>query len=155
MMDQEALITRVKELIRPVLSSRQAELVEMTFRYEGRRVFLRFLVDTARGITLNELREINRAIGAILDEHDLIPDRYMLEVSSPGLDRLLKAPLDFERVVGRRVRVQTLVEVNARWEYSGELVNAGEEAIVLKLDNGDKCRILLSEIARAAQEIRI
>ena len=155
MFDKEAAINRVKELIQPLLASRQAELVELTCRQEGSRVIVRLLVDTARGIRLNELSSLNQAIGAILDEHEVISSAYMLEVSSPGLDRPLKTGVDFERVIGRRVRVSTTIPVNSRREHVGELLSAGEEAIVLRLDGSEKIRILLSEIAYAVQEIKI
>jgi ribosome maturation factor RimP len=129
--------------------------VEINYRFEGGRVVLRLLVDTASGVTLDELSGLNRSIGALLDEHDVIPERYVLEVSSPGLDRPLKTPADFERVIGRRLKVNLTVPLNDRQEYAGELLNANEEAIVLKMDTGDKLRILLADIARAVQEVRI
>ena len=154
-MDQELLVSQVKELIQPLLTSRQVDLVEITCRMEGSRVILRFLVDTVRGIRLNELSRLNQAIGAVLDEHSIIPSSYMLEVSSPGLDRPLKTAADFERVIGRRIKVRMLVPVQFKSEHAGQLLNAGEEAIVLELDTGDKLRVLLSEIAHAVQEIRI
>jgi len=155
MLDKETLLNRVKELIQPLLEARQAELVELACRQEGSRVVLRCLVDTARGITLEELSRLNQAIGAVLDEHDVIPERYLLEVNSPGLDRPLKAPLDFERVLGRRIRVTTVAPVNSRWEFTGELLGASDQMITLRLDNGDKLQILLSDIAHAVQEIKI
>ena len=150
---QEEVINRVRELIAPILSGRQVELVELTCRRGGGKLLLRCLVDTASGITLEDLSTLNRAIGAVLDEHDAVPERYLLEVSSPGLDRPLKSPTDFERVVGRRVRVITSVPVALRQEHIGELLSTGEEAIVLRLDSGDKVQILLSQILRAVQEI--
>ena len=149
------MINRIRELAGPLLAGRHAELVELTCRFEGSRTLLRFLVDTAGGIHLNELNELNRAIGALIDEHELIPSSYTLEVSSPGLDRPLKTPLDFERVIGRRLKVSTLVPIRSRQEFSGELVSAGEESIFVRLDTGDKVQIQLSEIARATQEIKL
>lgn len=148
-----ALLERVKALIQPLVASRQAELVELTCHPAGGRLLVRCLVDTARGITLEELSHLNRAIGAVLEEHDVIPDRYLLEVSSPGLDRPLKNGLDFERVIGRRVNVTTRVPPDSSREYRGDLLSANEEAIVLRLDSGEKVQILLSQITRAVQEI--
>ena len=155
MLDKEAILSRVKELIQPLLAARQAELVELACRQEGSRVVLRCLVDTAQGITLEELSRLNQAIGAVLDEHDVIPERYLLEVSSPGLDRLLKTLPDFERVLGRRIRVMTAASVNSRREFIGELLGASDHMITLRLDNGDKLQILLSNIAHAVQEIKL
>lgn len=155
MMDQTVILNRVRELIQPLLAGRGAELVELTAHPGGGRLTLRCLVDTARGITLEELSGLNRSIGAVLDEHDVIPDRYLLEVSSPGLDRPLKMQTDFERVIGRRVRVMTTVPIAARQEHHGEVLSAGEESVMLRLDSGEKLQIPLSQIMRAVQEIRL
>ena len=154
MLDQTALLNRVRELIQPLLSSRGAELVDLTAHPGGGRLALRCLVDTVRGITLDELSGLSRSIGALLEEHELISDRYLLEVSSPGLDRPLKKWTDFERVIGRRVRVTAAApgEVS-RKEHHGEVLGANEEAVVLMLDSGDKLQIPLSQITHAVQEI--
>jgi ribosome maturation factor RimP len=152
-MHQEQLLQQIRQLIEPVLRGRQMELVDLSCHFGSGRTIIRCLVDTARGITLDELSSANRVIGALLDEHDLIPERYLLEVSSPGLDRPLKNTADFERVIGRRIRVVTSVPVDAKQEHSGELLGANDEAIVLKLDSGDKLQIVLSHIAHAVQEI--
>lgn len=152
-MDTAFLVERIKGLIQPLLAGRQAELVELTCHPTGGRLLVRCLVDKSSGITVEELSRLNRAIGAVLDEHDAIAERYVLEVSSPGLDRPLKHAADFERVIGRRVKVLTRIPVGSGQEHRGELLNAGEEAIVLKLDSGEKRQIPLSEITHAAQEI--
>ena len=153
MMDQTAILDRVRELLQPLLSSRGVELVELNAHPTSGRLILRCLVDTVRGVTLDELSGLNRSIGAVLEEHDVIPDRYLLEVSSPGLDRPLKTGTDFERVIGRRVYVMTSVLLAAHREHRGEVLNAGEESVVLRLDSGDKLQIPLSQITRAVQEI--
>ncbi len=155
MLDKEAILNRVRELIQPLLESRQTELVELTCRYEGSRIMLRCLVDTARGITLDELSRLNQAIGALLDEYDVISERYLLEVSSPGLDRPLRTPIDFERMIGRRIKVATTVPINSLQEIAGELLGSNERIITLKLDDGNKLQIALSEIIHAVQEIKL
>ncbi len=151
----EEITHRVRDLIDPLLRSRAVELVELVCRPAGGRLLLRCLVDTARGVTVQELTELNRAIGAVLDEHDAVPERYVLEVSSPGLDRPLKVASDFERVIGRRVRVRTNQPLDSRWEHVGELLGAGELVVVLKLDSGDKLQIPLAQILSAVQEVRL
>jgi ribosome maturation factor RimP len=152
-MEIEQIARRVEELIRPLLASRQVELVEFTCRPAGGRILLKCLVDTARGITVQQLSELNRAIGAVLDEHDAVPTSYLLEVSSPGLDWPLKRWTDFERVIGRRIRVTTLVALDSRFEHIGTLLSANEEAISLALDSGDKLKIPIAQIASAVQDI--
>ena len=154
-MDQTDILNRVRELIQPLLAGRGAELVELTCHPGGGRLTLRLLVDTARGITLEELSSLNRSIGALLEEHDLIQDRYLLEVSSPGLDRRLKESRDFERVIGRRVRVTLSAPLADRHEHRGQVIGANEEAVVLRLDSGEKLQVPLVLIAHAVQEIEL
>ena len=153
MIDHTEILDRVRELIRPLLAARGAELVELTCHPGGGRLTLRCLVDTARGTTLDELSGLNRAIGAVLEENDVIPDRYLLEVSSPGLDRPLKTPADFERVIGRRVKVTTSAPVAGRQEHLGQVLGVNEEAVMLRLDSGEKLPIPFFQIQHAVQEI--
>ena len=154
MIDQTEILNRVRELIQPLLTRLGVELVELTCHPGGGRLTLRFLVDTARGMTLDELSGLNRSIGAVLEEHDVIPDRYLLEVSSPGLDRPLKTVADFERVIGRRVKVMTLAPVAGQKEHWGEVLGANEETVMLRLDSGEKFPIPFSQIQHAVQEIK-
>lgn len=150
-----SVVDRVRELIGPLLAGRGAELVELTCHPAGGRLVLRCLVDTARGVTLGELSGLNHAIGALIEEHNLIQDRYLLEVSSPGLDRRLKEGRDFERVIGRRVRVTLSAPFADRHEHRGEVIGANETTVVLRLDSGEKLQVPLSLIAHAVQEIEL
>ena len=149
----EPVMTRVRARIDPLLASRHIELVELTYRREGPQMVLRFLIDTAAGITVAECGELNRAIGAILDEHDVIPDRYTLEVASPGLDRSLKTPRDFERVIGRRVAIHLREPLDGRWELVGTVASVGDELVTITLDSTERMRVPLAAMASARQEI--
>lgn len=152
-MDDRQVMERVKALVEPLLTRRGVDLVEVSYRYEGQGRVLRLLVDTARGVKVGELSALNQSVGALLDEQEVVPGPYTLEVSSPGLDRPLRTQADFERVIGRRVRVRTRESVQERTEHLGEVLGANEEAVVIRLDSGDKRRIPLEKIARAVQEI--
>ena len=154
-MDQTERINRVKELICGLLAARQVELVDLMVAYGGGRLQVRCLVDTVRGIKMSDLSDLSRSIGAILDEREVFPEPYVLEVSSPGLDRPLKSCPDFERILGRRIRVLTATNLDGRQEHRGELLSAGQEAIVLRLDSGEKLLIPLTEIRHAVQEVRL
>ena len=154
MFDATATLARVRELTEPLLASRGMELVELTCRPQGGGLALKFLVDTARGIAVGELSSLNRAIGAVLDEQNAVPEQYTLEVSSPGLDRPLRSGRDFERVIGRRVQVLTSAPVNARQEHHGDVLGASDELVTLKADSGEKLQIPLAQIVHAVQEVR-
>ncbi len=154
MFDANAILARVRGLTDPLLASRNVELVELTCRPAGGGLALKFLVDTARGIAVGELTSLSRAIGAVLDEHEAVPERYTLEVSSPGLDRALRSGRDFERVIGRRVRVLTSAPVHDRQEHHGDVLGASDELVTLKDDSGEKVQIHLAQIVHAVQEVK-
>lgn len=156
MVDRELMANKVRELIEPMLKSRRVDLVELICAPGGGRITVRCLVDTAQGITLDELSTLNQSIGAILDEQEVISDRYLLEVSSPGLDRPLKTPLDFDRMIGRRLKVVTKSALDgSEQEVAGQLIGANEELITLRIDNGEKFQISLSDVTKAVQEVEL
>ena len=109
-------------LILPLLNRRDVELVEMAVSGGHRRKIVRIFVDRPDGITVDECAALSRDIADMLDTRDPIDSTYLLEVSSPGLTRPLKTDRDFERVVGKSLRlvvdglgvaVGTLLQVKA------------------------------------------
>ncbi len=150
---KRAIISRVKDLIQPVLEAQGAELVELQYGRPRRgRGILRLFVDRPGGITLEEITRISRIVGGLLEIHDVIPGAYNLEVSSPGLTRALKQPEDYQRYVGRLVRVTTRTPWEGRQVHSGILQGLRDGQVCLK--EGDSlCCIPLGEIARARLDI--
>ena len=153
-MGKDEILNRLAELIQPYLAAQGAELVDLQYGRPRRgRGMLRLFVDRFEGgITLAELTRISRVVGDLLDVHDLIPGAYNLEVSSPGLTRALKKPRDYERYVGRLVRVTTRALWEGRQVHSGILQGLKDDQVCLK--EGDVlCCIPLKEIARARLDI--
>ncbi len=93
-------------VIEPVLSAMGIDLVDLLIHGRGGRTLVRILVDEPGGISIRRVSQASRAISDLLDQKDLIPVRYTLEVSSPGVDRPLKTARDFIRHTGRLVTVQ-------------------------------------------------
>jgi len=149
-----AIISRVEELIQPYLAAQGAELVDLQYTRPRRgRGILRLFVDRpGGGITLEEITRISRIVGGLLDVHDVIPGPYTLEVSSPGLTRALKKPQDYQRFVGRLVRVTTRVPWEGSQVHCGILQGLQEDRVCLQEGESLLC-IPLSEIARARLEI--
>src|SRR3989338_1423962 len=104
-MQKTDIIDKVRPIISNILSDNKIELVSMTYRREGRDNVLRILADTAKGITAAECARVNEFISEALDREDIIGERYLLEVSSPGLDRPLKTKADFVKELGKKVRI--------------------------------------------------
>lgn len=97
---------RVEELILPVVEGLGYELVDTEFVKEAGMYYLRLIVDSEKGIGLDECEEITRAVNPILDEKDPIDENYFLEVSSPGIDRVLKRDKEFSKYKNHDVEVK-------------------------------------------------
>ncbi|GMW03070.1 MAG: hypothetical protein AMXMBFR84_42060 [Candidatus Hydrogenedentota bacterium] len=97
------------------------ELVEVEFLKQGYTWTLRLYVDKPGGITLDDCADVSRLLSPILDEADFVEGNYVLEVSSPGIDRPIRKPHDFERYVGMPVRIKTLAPVQGRRNFRGVL----------------------------------
>ena len=95
----------VEKLLEPILEADGIEVVDVEY-VRDRTWILRIFIDQEGGVDLHDCQVISEKAGAILDEKDLIPDNYMLEVSSPGLDRVLKKDKDFIRYTGEEVDVK-------------------------------------------------
>lgn len=104
-MAHKEIEAEVERLLEPVLEKDGIELVDVEYVRE-RNWILRIYIDKEGGVDLNDCQTVSEKAGALLDEKDLIPDNYMLEVSSPGLDRVLKKDKDFIRYTGEDVDVK-------------------------------------------------
>lgn len=153
MSSKEEILSRLEELVQPLLTAHGDELVDLEYARPRRgRGILRLFVDRPGGISLEELTRINRVVGELLDVHDLIPGSYNLEVSSPGLTRALKKPADYQRYVGRLVRITTRAPWEGRQVHQGILEGLEGEIVCLK-EGKNMSFIPLSEIARARLDI--
>ncbi len=104
-MNDPALQEAIEKLIASYLKYQGAELVDLQLSGSPRNRTLRIDVDRTDGVTVDECARLSRGIADVLDTHDPISGRYVLEVSSPGLDRPLKSDRDYRRAVGRAVKV--------------------------------------------------
>lgn len=104
-MAHKEIEAEAERLLEPVLEKDGIELVDVEYVRE-RNWILRIYIDKEGGVDLNDCQTVSEKAGALLDEKDLIPDNYMLEVSSPGLDRVLKKDKDFIRYTGEDVDVK-------------------------------------------------
>lgn len=96
---------RLDALVRQSCDEAGVELVEFDFFQAGNRKLMRIYIDSPTGVSIDDCAKVSRALGAALDLEDLIPQAYNIEVSSPGLDRPLKTTRDFERHIGRLLRI--------------------------------------------------
>lgn len=146
---------RIRQIAERITASEGMELVDMEYRREGSRWILRFFIDKPGGVNLDDCEEISGQLGAQIDVEDLVPHRYTLEVSSPGLDRVLARESDFVRFAGRRVRVTTHRPVEGRRRFQGRLEGFADGRVLLSTDDGKRWKLRLEDVARARLEIEI
>jgi ribosome maturation factor RimP len=121
----------IEKILRPVVEDSGFELVDLQLRSEFGRWVLRLMIDRPGGITLDECAKLSREVSPHLDVADLLPFRYALEVSSPGVHRPLKSRADFERFSGELVQVQASEPLEGRKTFRGKNLGVDEEGRVL------------------------
>jgi len=115
-------LDQVRAIVERVASSQGLEVVEVELRGGGKARMLRIFIDKPNGVTNEDCASVSREVGTIVDVEDAMPGGpYTLEVSSPGLDRKLSRPADFERFQGSRVKLTTRDEVNGNRHFEGRL----------------------------------
>ncbi|HEX9443553.1 MAG TPA: ribosome maturation factor RimP [Candidatus Binatia bacterium] len=152
-MSVDPVVSRVWEIAAPMAAAEGMEIVDIEFRREGSRSgkVLRLYLDKEGGPTLDELARVSRLLNEKLDASPVDAGSYVLEVSSPGINRALKTPGHFSRFVGRRVRVRTREAVDGRRAFLGILREATPDDIVVAQD-GREFRIALPLIEKANYE---
>ena len=122
---------RVEELMNDILQDSEFELVDVEYIME-RDWYLRIFVDKPGGVDLDDCQMLSEKIGKILDKEQLIEDSYILEVSSPGIDRVLKKDRDFVREAGKQVDVSLYAPINGKKNFVGTLESRDKNFLTLK-----------------------
>jgi len=121
-------------LLAPTVESLGYELVDVELRLGGKNGLLRLYIDQPEGIGLSDCETVSRQVSAVLDVEDPIPGHYVLEVSSPGLDRRLTKPEHYRRFLGADVRIKLRFPVEGRRNFRGALRAANEETVEVEVD---------------------
>ena len=124
---------KVESLIKPKVEEIGYDLYDVEYAKEGKNYFLRVFIDKPKGIDLNDCEKVNNAINDILDNADYIKEQYFLEVSSPGVERILRRDKHLEKNIGEEINVKLFrKDENENKEYQGILKSFNEEKIVLE-----------------------
>lgn len=151
LMDRE-LISSLWAMIEPVLEPESIELVELEFKMEAGRWVLRLYIDTPTGVMLDDCELVSRQIGALLDIKDPIARPYTLEVSSPGINRVLRKERDFIQFAGSPVKIRTRRKLDGRRNFQGTLKGMENSNIVLDVD-GKRVEIRPDDLERARLDL--
>ncbi len=133
-----AIDRRMAEIITPVIEDMGFELVRVRLM-SGKTTTLQIMADKPEGgIEVDDCAEISQAVGAVLDVEDPILDEYVLEVSSPGIDRPLTRLKDFEAFEGYEAKIETAELIDGRRRFKGELAGIEGDEVLINIPEGDE-----------------
>lgn len=138
----------LQEILEPGAEALGFEVLAVELTGSPGQSVVRVYIDGPEGVTVDDCARASHQFGAILDVEDPIAGQYVLEVSSPGLDRPLTKARHFQAVVGREIRLQTSVALDGRRRFRGRLKDADSERLEMIID-GETYRIPLSSVAKA------
>ncbi|ONI43713.1 ribosome maturation factor RimP [Candidatus Epulonipiscium fishelsonii] len=150
-------VQTVTKYIEPIINELNFELVDLEFIKQGSTYYLRLYIDKDGGITIDDCQIASRKVEVVLDEKDPIKDPYMLEVSSPGLDRVIKKDMDFIKFADRIVDVKLYKTISSKLgkqkHIQAKLIKkikdekTSEDILVLELEDGELLNIDFKNIA--------
>ncbi len=145
-MQVKELLAKVEEMLMPIVDDNECEFVDVEFVKEGPNKYLRVYADKKGGITIDDCEVISRALEAQLEKNDFIEEAYILEVSSPGIDRILKRDFEYTKYKGRLVDVKFYKPIDKVKQVQGNLVGLIDDKIVIE-ENGKELAFDRKDVA--------
>lgn len=146
---QESLEARITILAEQVAASMGMEVVLVEIKGGGNRSIVRTFIDKPGGVSLNDCERFSKRLSVLLDVEDWIPFSYILEVSSPGLNRPLIKEADYRRFAGQNAKVRTRLPVEGQRSFRGNVLGITEGRVGLEVAPGKQIEIALSNIEKA------
>ena len=138
---------KVEQLVKDKIEKIGYDLYDVEYAKEGPNYYLRIYIDNPNGIDLNDCEKVSNEINDILDEADYIKEQYYLEVSSAGVERVLRKDKHLEQNIGKKVEIKLFrKDTNRNKEYIGELIEFDSETIIIKTE--EKIKIERNNIAQ-------
>lgn len=140
-------VDTARRIIQPVLDQMGLELWDTRFEKEGSSWFLRYFIDKEGGVTIQDCENVSRAVERLLDEADPISQSYILEISSPGIERKLIRDEHYARYIGHDVLVRLIRPVQGMRDFVGALTAKNGDDITIRLDEDTEMTFRKSEAA--------
>jgi ribosome maturation factor RimP len=141
---------QVEEIARRVAESEGLEVVEVECKGSGPQHLIRISIDKQGGVTHGDCALVSQQVGTILDVENVVPGgRYRLEVTSPGVERTLKKPQDYERFQGKKARITLRDAVEGRFTWEGTLAGFADGSVALETEPGRTLRFPLERVQKA------
>ena len=147
---REDVSSKIEEVARRVGESEGLEVVEVEVKGGGSTRFVRIAIDKPEGVTHGDCELMSQQVGTILDVEDVVPGgRYTLEVSSPGIERKLLKPQDYERFQGKKARISLREPVEGRRNWEGILAGFADGSVSVEIEPGRTRQFPLEQIQKA------
>jgi ribosome maturation factor RimP len=143
---------RIRQLVVEVVEGQGYELVELELKGSGNNSVLRVYIDKPGGVSHSDCGLVSEQVGTVLDVEDVIPYKYTLEISSPGLDRKLVRESDYTRFEGKQAKIQTRIPLQHQKVFKGRLQGLRDGSVLLELQSGSVLEIPLDVIQEARLE---
>lgn len=140
---------QIEKIILPVAENENVEIVDIEYVSENGQKILRIYIDHPNGVNLDLCTKMSHLFGTEIDKNDPITEHYILEISSPGIDRILKKEKDFLRFKGFNIKVTTLAAINSQKHFKGTLAAVGNNKIVIDDVTNGIVEIEIKNILRA------
>lgn len=129
---------RTEALLLPIAAAHQVEIYDVEYVKEGSDWYLRAYIDKPEGVDINDCENVSRALSEALDKEDFISDAYILEVSSPGLGRVLKKDKHLEKSLGQEVELKTYKPIDQCKEFGGILKSYDKDTVTITMEEEEK-----------------
>jgi ribosome maturation factor RimP len=148
--EKQSLEARISGLAEQVAASMGMEIVLVEIKGEGSRSIIRTYLDLPTGVTLDDCERFSKRFSVVLDVEDWIPFSYVLEVSSPGINRPLIKESDFHRFCGKNAKVRTRLPIEGQKSFKGKIVGINEGKLMLEVAQEKKVVIAVADIEKAS-----
>ncbi len=146
MSQKEDYEKRTEELLKPIAEANGVRIYDVEYVKEGSDYYLRSYIDKAGGVSIDDCEAVSRALNEVLDKEDYIEDSYIMEVSSPGLGRVLKKDRHLEYSLGEEVEVKLFKPLNGSKDFEGVLKAYDKETVTVEI-SGEDTAFVRKEIA--------
>ena len=144
------IVQKITQIIEPTLADMGFALVRVLYQGADTNNTLQIMIERAdfSAMQADDCEKVSKALSAILDVEDVIANRYLLEVTSPGIDRPLVKLADYERFSGREAKVETLIPVDGRKRFKGKLLGVDGNQVIMNFA-GQELKIEFDIISKA------
>jgi ribosome maturation factor RimP len=152
-MDKALITARIRQIAETVAAESELELVHVEIAGTNRDSVVRIFIDKEGGVGLDDCSAVSQKVESVLDEEDFIPTRYVLEVSSPGIERQLYSLKDFSKYSGQMAKIKTKIEIDGQKVFVGTIAEVDGQTVTLDDKTRGAVTINYDDIAKANLKI--